>query len=34
MPILVGGTGLYLNSIVYELNFTKVEANEEFRKKI
>ncbi|NMB27126.1 MAG: tRNA (adenosine(37)-N6)-dimethylallyltransferase MiaA [Tissierellia bacterium] len=33
LPILVGGTGLYLNSIVYELNFTKVEANEEFRKK-
>lgn len=33
LPILVGGTGLYLNSIVYELRFTKVESNEKFRKK-
>lgn len=32
LPILTGGTGLYLNSIVYELKFTKVEANDEFRK--
>lgn len=32
LPILTGGTGLYLNSIVYELKFTKVEANEELRK--
>ncbi|CCQ93090.1 tRNA isopentenylpyrophosphate transferase [[Clostridium] ultunense Esp] len=33
MPIIVGGTGLYLNSLVYELKFTRVEPNEKFRKK-
>lgn len=33
IPIIVGGSGLYLNSIVYELKFTRVETNEEFRKK-
>lgn len=33
IPIMVGGTGLYLNSIVYELRFTAVEANEKFREK-
>ncbi len=29
---MVGGTGLYINSIVYELKFTNVEPNEVFRK--
>lgn len=33
VPIVVGGSGLYLNSIVYELGFTKIKKNEEFRKK-
>lgn len=33
IPVVVGGTGLYINSLVYELRFTKVEANEDFRHK-
>lgn len=33
LPIIAGGTGLYINSLVYELKFTRVKANEEFRKK-
>jgi tRNA dimethylallyltransferase len=33
LPIVVGGTGLYINSLVYKLKFTKVEPNEELRKK-
>lgn len=31
IPLLVGGTGLYINSLVYKLNFTQVKANEAFR---
>lgn len=33
IPIVVGGTGLYLNSLVYELKFAKIEPNEKFRLK-
>lgn len=33
IPMLVGGTGLYINSIVYELKFTQVKPNEELRRK-
>lgn len=33
VPIVVGGSGLYLNSIVYELKFAKIKKNEEFRLK-
>lgn len=33
IPILAGGTGLYFNSLVYELKFTNVESNDELRKK-
>ncbi|GFN37138.1 tRNA (adenosine(37)-N6)-dimethylallyltransferase MiaA [Tepidimicrobium xylanilyticum] len=33
IPIVVGGSGLYLNSLVYDLNFSKVKPNEEFRRK-
>lgn len=33
LPIIVGGTGLYINSLVYNLKFTNVESNEELRKK-
>ncbi|NLJ79086.1 MAG: tRNA (adenosine(37)-N6)-dimethylallyltransferase MiaA [Tissierellia bacterium] len=32
-PMVVGGTGLYLNSLVYELRFTNVKPDQEFRKK-
>lgn len=31
LPILVGGTGLYINSIVYNLDFTETEADYEYR---
>lgn len=31
VPFLVGGTGLYINSLVYNLNFSNVEPNEEYR---
>ncbi|WP_300410523.1 tRNA (adenosine(37)-N6)-dimethylallyltransferase MiaA [Lagierella sp.] len=34
IPIIVGGTGLYINSIVYELNFEKGEPDEEYRDKL
>ncbi|MDO5041786.1 MAG: tRNA (adenosine(37)-N6)-dimethylallyltransferase MiaA [Peptoniphilus sp.] len=32
LPIIVGGTGLYINSIVYELDFQNVEMDFEYRK--
>jgi tRNA dimethylallyltransferase len=32
-PILVGGSGLYINSILYDLDFNKVSSNEEIRNK-
>ncbi|KGG80265.1 tRNA delta(2)-isopentenylpyrophosphate transferase [Caloranaerobacter azorensis H53214] len=31
LPIVVGGTGLYINSLVYELDFTNAVSNPEFR---
>ncbi len=34
VPIVTGGTGLYINSLVYDLNFTEVAANENFRRKM
>ncbi|HEY8361377.1 MAG TPA: tRNA (adenosine(37)-N6)-dimethylallyltransferase MiaA [Tissierellaceae bacterium] len=34
IPIVVGGTGLYVNSLVYDLNFTKVPPNEKIRKRL
>lgn len=34
VPVLVGGTGLYVNSLVYDLNFTKVPSNEDIRNKL
>lgn len=34
IPILVGGTGLYVNSLVYDLNFTKVASDESIRSKL
>ena len=34
LPIVVGGTGLYVNSLVYDLNFTQVPPNEEIRERL
>lgn len=34
LPIVVGGTGLYVNSLIYDLNFTQVPPNEKIRKKL
>lgn len=31
MPIIVGGTGLYVQSVLYDFQFTKQEVNEEAR---
>lgn len=33
LPIVVGGTGLYINSLIYDLNFTKVPPNNNIRNK-
>ncbi|WP_097677451.1 tRNA (adenosine(37)-N6)-dimethylallyltransferase MiaA [Anaerosalibacter sp. Marseille-P3206] len=33
LPMVVGGTGLYINSLVYDLSFTQVPPNYEFREK-
>lgn len=34
LPIVAGGTGLYINSLVYNLNFTQVAPNDEVRAKL
>lgn len=34
LPILVGGTGLYINSIVYNLDFTETEPDYEYRQEL
>lgn len=33
-PIIVGGTGLYLNSLVYGIEYPNIETNLEFREKL
>lgn len=33
-PIVVGGTGLYINSIIYEIQYSEIEENPEYRKKL
>lgn len=33
LPIVTGGTGLYINSLVYELNFVRIAPNQEIRDK-
>lgn len=33
LPMVVGGTGLYINSLVYDLNFIDVAPNDDFREK-
>ena len=34
LPIVVGGTGLYINSLVYKLNFATVPPNEMIRERL
>lgn len=34
LPVVAGGTGLYVNSLVYDLNFTEVKPNEEMRSEL
>ncbi|MCQ2552610.1 MAG: tRNA (adenosine(37)-N6)-dimethylallyltransferase MiaA [Clostridia bacterium] len=34
MPIVCGGTGLYVNSLVYEMDFTAPEGNNDYRERI
>ena len=34
MPVISGGTGLYLNSLLYEMDFGGSEKNTEFRKRM
>ena len=33
-PIVVGGTGLYVNSLIYAIEYSKTEFNEEYRKEL
>lgn len=33
LPMIIGGTGLYINSLVYNLDFTNAVSNEMFREK-
>lgn len=33
VPIVVGGTGLYINSLIYDINFTKANSNWDLRDK-
>ena len=33
-PIIVGGTGLYIDSLIYEINYNVIELDEEFREKL
>ncbi len=30
-PIIVGGTGLYINSLIYNINYPEIEFNEDYR---
>ena len=34
IPMVVGGTGLYINSLVYDLNFTRVASDEGIRARL
>lgn len=34
LPIVAGGTGLYINSLVYNLNFAQVAPNDELRERL
>ena len=33
-PIVVGGTGLYIDSLIYEIEYKDIEINEEYRKQL
>ena len=34
VPIVVGGTGLYVNSLIYGIEYNEIEFDEEYRKKL
>lgn len=34
VPIIVGGTGLYLDSLIYEIEYQNIEFDENYRKKL
>ena len=34
LPILVGGTGLYINSIICNMNFAESDKDEEYREEL
>ena len=34
VPIIVGGTGLYVDSLIYEIEYPEIEFDEEYRKKL
>ena len=34
MPIVVGGTGLYIDSLIYEIEYQDIKFDEEYRKKL
>lgn len=34
LPMIVGGTGLYVNSIIYDIDFTQTTSNWDFRKEL
>ena len=34
VPIIVGGTGLYVNSLIYEIEYNKIEFDAEYREKL
>ena len=33
-PIVVGGTGLYIDSLIYEIEYKDIKINEEYRKEL
>mgnify|MGYP001623664682 FL=1 len=34
VPIIVGGTGLYIDSLIYEIDYQEIEYDEEYRNKL
>lgn len=34
VPIIVGGTGLYVNSLIYGIEFNSIEINEQYRREL
>ena len=34
IPIVVGGTGLYIDSLIYEIEYKDIEINEEYRREL